>query len=123
MMFEVAPSLSAESFFEVAGGKPNQRGRDGVKTVVDARRRHAERTHVIADHRLILETLDDFAGRPKTGGVRRPHEFIGDHAAVHVRPERKVALNAARARQRTDAAAKHQMTVEGVLKVAGENDL
>src|SRR6185369_2401227 len=122
-MFEVAPALPAKTFFEIAGGKPNQRARYRVESVVQPRRRHAERAHVVADHDLILEPVGEIAGGPYSRGIRRAHEFVGDVAAVDVQPEREIAFDAARARQRSDAASEREKFIEGVLEVSGEYDL
>src|SRR5829696_2428970 len=122
-MFEVSPTLPTETLFEITSGKPDERTREGVQSVVDPRRRHTKRTHVVTDHDLVLQPVSYVTGGPDSGGVRGSHEFVGDVTTIHVQPEREVAFDAARARQRSNSAAQSQMFIVGVLQISGEYDL
>src|SRR5215212_1362564 len=122
-MFEVSPTLPTKTFFEITSGKPDERARERVQAVVDPRRRHTKRTHVVADHELVLEPVSYITGGPDSRRIRGPHEFVGDVTTIHVQPERKVAFDAARAGQRSNSAAQSEIFVEGVLQISGEYDL
>src|SRR5215216_7452139 len=122
-MFEVSPTLSTKTFFEISSGKPDERTRERVQAVVNSRRRYTKRTHVVADHDLVLEPVSYVTGGPDSGSVRGPHEFVGDVTTIHVQPEREITFDAARARQRSDSTAQSQIFIEGVLQIAGEYDL
>src|SRR5215203_4860860 len=122
-MFEVSPTLPTEILFEITSRKPDERAREGVQAVVDPRRRHTKRAHVVADHNLVLEPVSYITGGPDSRRVRGPHEFVGDVTTIHVQPEREVAFDAARAWQRSNSAAQRQIFIKGVLQIAGEYDL
>src|SRR5687768_2758887 len=97
VMFEVPPALTTKTFFEITGRKPDERARQSIQSVVQPRRGNTKRTHVVADHDLVLEPVSDIAVGPKPGRIGRTHEFIGDMPAVHVEPKREITLDAARA--------------------------
>src|SRR5215203_4558154 len=122
-MFEVSPTLATKTFLEVTSRKPDEPTRERVQPVVNSRRRYTKRTHVVADHDLVLEPVSYITRGPDSRGVRRPHEFVGDVTTIHVQPEREIAFDAARAGQRSNSAAQSQIFIEGVLQIAGEYDL
>src|SRR5215213_10212753 len=122
-MFEVSPTLPTKTLFEITSGKPDERARERVQAVVDPRRRHTKRAHVVTEHDLVLEPVSYITGGPDSRRIRGPHEFVGDVATIHVRPEREVAFDAARARQRSNSAAQSHIFIERVLQIAGEYDL
>src|ERR1044072_84516 len=122
-MLESAPTLPAKSLFEITCRKPDQRARHSVEAVVEPCCRHAERTHVVANHDLVLQSIGEIADGPESRRVRRTHELIGDMTAIDVQPKRKIPFDTARAGQRSDAAAYRQEFVEGVLKICREDHL
>ena len=84
---------------------------------------HSKGTEVIADHRLIGQSLSQMCRFLDARGVRRTHVLIGDQAAIHSQPERKVAFDAPRAGQRHDSRRYCDMVVEGVVQISGEYHL
>src|SRR5215208_5079651 len=80
VMFEVSPTLTAKTFFEITSRKPDERARECVQAVVDPRRRHTKRTHVVTDHDLVLQPVreipDVYDGRMNSSAMCRLSTFV-----------------------------------------------
>ena len=78
---------------------------------------------LVANITLYFSFCGEIALHPDAVGVRAAEELVGDQPAVDAEPVRELSFGAAHGRQRGDAAAHRDETIEHVAQVAGADDL